>query len=55
MPIVSFQAHDFLGAMENWGLIIGSANFLPIDPKRGSVKEKKGVMRMESHEVAHMW
>ncbi|KAF8887037.1 leucyl aminopeptidase [Gymnopilus junonius] len=48
-------AHDFIGAMENWGLILGSMNYLLIDPKRASIQEKKAVATMESHEIAHMW
>ncbi|PPQ87694.1 hypothetical protein CVT25_011461 [Psilocybe cyanescens] len=49
-------ASDFdAGAMENWGLIIGRMSGLLLDSKRTDIRAKKGVVSMQSHEVAHMW
>ncbi|KAK7047299.1 Aminopeptidase 2 mitochondrial [Paramarasmius palmivorus] len=50
------QADDFdAGAMENWGLIVGRASAYCIDPEKGSLREKREIVEMQSHEVAHMW
>jgi aminopeptidase N len=49
------QAHDMVGAMENWGLVIGTMNMLLVDPVRGDQQAKKQVASTQSHEVAHMW
>ncbi|KAK7693087.1 hypothetical protein QCA50_002652 [Cerrena zonata] len=43
------------GAMENWGLIMGSPRTLLVDPKTADVSSKKMVASVESHEIAHMW
>ncbi|KAF8199715.1 leucyl aminopeptidase [Pholiota molesta] len=48
-------AHDMVGAMENWGLVIGTMNMLLVDPVRGDQQAKKQVASTQSHEVAHMW
>ncbi|KAF9054698.1 leucyl aminopeptidase [Panaeolus papilionaceus] len=48
-------ASDFLGAMENWGLIIGGTNALLLDPKHADLQAKKNVAETQSHEVSHMW
>ncbi|KAL1756342.1 hypothetical protein FB107DRAFT_211566 [Schizophyllum commune] len=46
---------DFDGAMENWGLIIGSTSLLLLDPEHADVKTKTWVATVQSHEIAHMW
>ncbi|KAH8102858.1 peptidase family M1-domain-containing protein [Cristinia sonorae] len=49
-------AHDFdAGAMENWGLITGRAAAFCVDPKKTSIRVKKQIAGIMSHEVAHMW
>ncbi|PFH48473.1 hypothetical protein AMATHDRAFT_65385 [Amanita thiersii Skay4041] len=48
-------ATDFLGAMENWGLIIGEARSMLLDAKKVDLKSQKQAMKLQSHEVAHMW
>ncbi|KAK7463587.1 Aminopeptidase 2 mitochondrial [Stygiomarasmius scandens] len=47
--------HDHTGAMENWGLIIGQADALLVDPGNAATSAKKTVIEMQAHEVAHMW
>ncbi|KAL1672234.1 hypothetical protein EV122DRAFT_284153 [Schizophyllum commune] len=46
---------DFDGAMENWGLIIGSTSLLLLDPEHADLKTKTWVATVQSHEIAHMW
>ncbi|KAI3616148.1 leucyl aminopeptidase [Moniliophthora roreri] len=48
-------ADDFMGAMENWGLIIGRADIYCVDPENGTVRQKQVTAEVQSHEVAHMW
>ena len=49
------QVSDFDGAMENWGLIIGSSSLLLLDPEHADLKTKTWVATVQSHEIAHMW
>ena len=43
------------GAMENWGLIIGSSTALAIDANSEDLRTKKDIAYTQCHEVAHMW
>ncbi|TCD59793.1 Aminopeptidase 2 mitochondrial [Steccherinum ochraceum] len=43
------------GAVENWGLIIGSPVSFLLDPKSRDFKSKLRVAHMQAHETAHMW
>ncbi|PFH47257.1 hypothetical protein AMATHDRAFT_198286 [Amanita thiersii Skay4041] len=42
-------------AMENWGLIIGEARSMLLDPEKVDLKSEKQAMKLQSHEIAHMW
>lgn len=53
--ITSTQAHDYQGAMENWGLIAGAKDALLLDPERSTQEAKMEVFFVQCHEVAHMW
>ncbi|GAA6024593.1 hypothetical protein JCM8202_005070 [Rhodotorula sphaerocarpa] len=46
---------DFQGAMENWGLIIGHKRGYLWDPIKSGLQARKGIVSMQSHEVAHQW
>ncbi|KAL0581101.1 Aminopeptidase 2 mitochondrial [Marasmius crinis-equi] len=46
---------NFGGAMENWGLITGRTRSFLLDPKSTDMWAKKLVIRIHSHEIAHMW
>ncbi|GAA5899974.1 hypothetical protein JCM8208_005555 [Rhodotorula glutinis] len=49
-------ASDFdAGAMENWGLITGRTSYYLWDAKNSGLQAKKGVVTVQSHEVAHQW
>ncbi|KAF5369304.1 hypothetical protein D9758_002818 [Tetrapyrgos nigripes] len=48
-------AADLVGAMENWGLIIGHTSMMLLDPKKADMASKKRVATGQSHEIAHMW
>uniref|UniRef100_A0A674MUZ8 Aminopeptidase n=1 Tax=Takifugu rubripes TaxID=31033 RepID=A0A674MUZ8_TAKRU len=43
------------GAMENWGLIMYSEPALLYNPATSSIEDKKWVVSVISHELAHMW
>ncbi|KAJ7657294.1 peptidase M1, membrane alanine aminopeptidase [Mycena polygramma] len=44
-----------LGALENWGLIVGDPGAFLFDPATGSLATKKRVVDITSHELAHQW
>ncbi|GJJ10170.1 hypothetical protein Clacol_004396 [Clathrus columnatus] len=46
-------AHEFTGAMENWGLIIGQPSALLVDPERTDLAKKQNIAGTQSHEVAN--
>ncbi|KAJ7592639.1 leucyl aminopeptidase [Mycena floridula] len=48
-------AVGYTGAMENWGLIIGTASDVALDPGHLNFKAKMKVAMNMSHEIAHMW
>ncbi|KAF7368890.1 Aminopeptidase [Mycena venus] len=48
-------ANGALGALENWGLIIGDPGAFLFDPKTGATATKKRVVDITSHELAHQW
>lgn len=50
-----FAPPVFMGAMENWGLIIGIASDLMYDTKRDGIHKKQRVAEMVMHELAHQW
>ncbi|OAQ97084.1 hypothetical protein LLEC1_03842 [Akanthomyces lecanii] len=50
-----FAPPTFMGAMENWGLIIGNAGDLMYDPTTDGVHKKQRVTEMMMHELAHQW
>ena len=41
--------------MENWGLITYREPYLLFDPAVGTIKEKRDVSAVISHELAHQW
>ena len=43
------------GAMENWGLIISTAAYVPYDPKRDGQQKKETIAAIMLHELAHQW
>lgn len=43
------------GAMENWGLNTFGENLLLVDPKGSSDKDRRLVLQVVSHELAHQW
>jgi len=45
---------DKQGAMENWGLIIGTSNVYLVDA-HADIPSKKLAASYQSHEIAHMW
>ncbi|KAF9477194.1 leucyl aminopeptidase [Pholiota conissans] len=47
--------HDFEGAMENWGLIMGTASVYLLDSDRKDEKGERDLASIQSHEIAHMW
>ncbi|SCV72292.1 BQ2448_4986 [Microbotryum intermedium] len=51
----SLVVSDFQGAMENWGLIVAASTAYLYDPKKNSIKDKKRVVSVNSHEIAHQW
>ncbi|GAB9472089.1 hypothetical protein Gpo141_00009280, partial [Globisporangium polare] len=46
---------DFLGAMENWGLVTYSESYLIIDEKLSSQQIKMLTARVVCHELSHQW
>ncbi|KAK7054156.1 aminopeptidase [Favolaschia claudopus] len=44
-----------LGALENWGLIIGDPGAFLFDPATDSTGTKKRVVDITSHELSHQW
>ncbi|KAF9265645.1 hypothetical protein L218DRAFT_997586 [Marasmius fiardii PR-910] len=47
--------HNFGGAAEFWGLIIGGPRSLLLDPNSADMWAKKLIIKVHSHEIAHMW
>jgi aminopeptidase N len=43
------------GAMENWGAILYSQNFLVVDPRLSTVEDRQTVFNVVAHEMAHQW
>jgi aminopeptidase N len=43
------------GAMENWGAILYSQNFLVVDPRLTTVEDRQTVFNVVAHEMAHQW
>uniref|UniRef100_K3W557 Aminopeptidase n=1 Tax=Globisporangium ultimum (strain ATCC 200006 / CBS 805.95 / DAOM BR144) TaxID=431595 RepID=K3W557_GLOUD len=46
---------DFMGAMENWGLVTYSESYLLIDEKLSSQQIKMLTARVVCHELSHQW
>ncbi len=46
---------EFAGAMENPGLITVGARILLVDPKHGSLEQKRLLAMVIAHELAHLW
>uniref|UniRef100_A0AAV1UTA9 Aminopeptidase n=1 Tax=Peronospora matthiolae TaxID=2874970 RepID=A0AAV1UTA9_9STRA len=46
---------DFLGAMENWGLVTYTETYLLVDPKLSSHEIKADATRAICHELSHQW
>ncbi|ETP29338.1 hypothetical protein F442_21503 [Phytophthora nicotianae P10297] len=46
---------DFLGAMENWGLVTYTETFLLVDQKLSSHEIKADAARAICHELSHQW
>lgn len=46
---------DFLGAMENWGLVTYSENYLLVDPTLTSQRTKMETCYTVCHELSHQW
>ncbi|KAE8884831.1 Puromycin-sensitive aminopeptidase [Phytophthora fragariae] len=46
---------DFLGAMENWGLVTYTETYLLVDPKLSSHEIKADAARAICHELSHQW
>ncbi|KAJ6537805.1 leucyl aminopeptidase [Mycena capillaripes] len=47
--------HSTVGALENWGLIVGDPGAFLFDPATGSMATQKRVVSITSHELAHQW
>ena len=45
----------WFGAMENPGAITFADNILLLDPKTATVSQRRGLLRITAHELAHMW
>ena len=43
------------GAMENWGAILYSQNYLVVDPKLSTAEDRQTVFGVVAHEMAHQW
>ena len=43
------------GAMENWGAILYSQNFLMMDPGLSTAEDRQTVFNVVAHETAHQW
>ncbi|KAI9431113.1 hypothetical protein H4582DRAFT_2085539 [Lactarius indigo] len=48
-------ANNMAGALENWGLIIGTSTAYLVDPENADIAAKKRIAETQSHEIAHMW
>ncbi|KAI0789033.1 hypothetical protein BC629DRAFT_1582206 [Irpex lacteus] len=46
---------DFMGAMENWGLIIGGTSTYLVEPDSNDLGAMKRIAGTQGHECAHMW
>ncbi|GME75586.1 unnamed protein product [Ambrosiozyma monospora] len=46
---------DMYGAMENWGLLIGSNDYILYDPATTTLAKKLSISETVAHEVAHQW
>jgi aminopeptidase N len=46
---------NFVGAMENWGLITYRETCLLVDPKNTSTIQKQWIALTVGHEIAHQW
>ncbi|GLE10782.1 hypothetical protein PINS_up023022 [Pythium insidiosum] len=46
---------DFLGAMENWGLVTYAENYLLVDEELTSHEAKVDTARTVCHEISHQW
>ncbi|GMG21939.1 unnamed protein product [Ambrosiozyma monospora] len=46
---------DMYGAMENWGLLIGSNQYILYDPATSTLAKKLRITETVAHEVAHQW
>ncbi|TDH66031.1 uncharacterized protein CCR75_001396 [Bremia lactucae] len=46
---------DFLGAMENWGLVTYTESYLLVDEKLSSYEIKADAARAICHELSHQW
>ena len=46
---------DVAGAMENWGAILYSQNYLVVDPRLSTAEDRQTVFNVVAHEMAHQW
>jgi hypothetical protein len=46
---------NFVGAMENWGLITYRETCLLVDPENTSTVQKQWIALTVGHEIAHQW
>ncbi|KAJ7622862.1 peptidase family M1-domain-containing protein [Mycena rosella] len=44
-----------LGALENWGLVVGEPNVFWFNPAKDSTATQKHMVDITSHELAHQW
>lgn len=51
---ISYQ-FNFVGAMENWGLITYRETCLLVDPENTSTVQKQWIALTVGHEIAHQW
>ncbi|XP_077988232.1 aminopeptidase N-like [Glandiceps talaboti] len=54
MDMVALPVHTSTG-MENWGLILYREPYMLYDPDVNTPAEKKSVVVLVGHEIAHMW
>ncbi|KAJ7105158.1 leucyl aminopeptidase [Mycena epipterygia] len=55
LPKLDILSANVLGALENWGLIVGDPGAFLFDPATGATATQKRVVDITSHELAHQW
>ena len=55
LDMIAAPGHIEGGAMENWGAIFYSQDYLLFDPKTSTEGDRQGVFLVLSHEMAHQW